>query len=47
MDSVVPKPPASRQETFKAIQLLWDLAFEHFKESGFNQLAASAMNRDS
>jgi hypothetical protein len=35
----LPKPPATHQETFKAIQLLWDLAFECFKEPGFDQLA--------
>jgi hypothetical protein len=39
VEDVAPKPPASCQEIFKAIQLLGDLSVEHYRDPGFDQLA--------
>ena len=39
MEIIVPKPPCTRQEIFKAIQLLRELSSEHYGEPVFDQMA--------
>ena len=41
MGGLVPKPPATRQEIFRAVQLLGDLSFERYGDPEFDQLARS------